>query len=215
MSPTATRQKQTQEERSQRSTELLIKACIELASEQGANSITFEAIGEKAGYSRNLAHRKFGSKEGLLEAVIDYLHSTVEGVRAEANLENMSGLEAVYAHCEAHFSGLRTKHNLRAYSVLQAASLAEYNPAFRLFAQSNKKAGREIRKLLKRGVEDGSVRKGVDLDLVTRVIGSQLLGISLQVVADPSFDASKVLSEFNEALVSRYSKNADVGGTGA
>lgn len=204
MSRTATHRKMTQEERSQQSTDLLIKACIELASELGANSITFEAIGERAGYSRNLAFRKFGSKEGLLEAVINYLNKAVEEVRAEANLESISGLEAIFAHCEAHFSALKTKHNLRAYSVLQAAAIAESSTALALFTESNKRSGREIRKLLKRGMEDGSIRKDIDPDLVTRTIGSQLLGLSLQIVAEPGFDASKVLSEFHTALASRY-----------
>ncbi|MEZ5297594.1 MAG: helix-turn-helix domain-containing protein [Ilumatobacteraceae bacterium] len=64
--PTTSRQA----ERSHRSSEALLDAAAELISEGGLGSMTFAAIGDRAGYSRGLVTARFGSKAGLVGALV-------------------------------------------------------------------------------------------------------------------------------------------------
>src|SRR5262245_59826955 len=59
-----------QAERTERSTEALLDAAAELIAEGGLSSMTFNALGERAGYSRGLVTARFGSKRGLVDALI-------------------------------------------------------------------------------------------------------------------------------------------------
>ena len=194
----------SQEERRRLSTEKLIDACVELASEHGAGAITFDMIGEKAGYSRNLAFQKFGSKAGLLEAVINHLHDYVEAARERIDHDGMSGLEGIVAFCEAHFIALRRGNAIRAYSILQAAAIGELSDTLNLFESANLRTGRTIRKLLREGIEDGSVRPDIDVEQATLIIGTQLLGISSEAIVEPRFNLNKVLAELRRVVIIAY-----------
>ena len=59
-----------QAERSERSAEALLDAAAELIAESGLASATFSALGERAGYSRGLVTARFGSKRGMVDALI-------------------------------------------------------------------------------------------------------------------------------------------------
>ena len=57
--------------RSEVSTGKLLDAAAELISEGGYERMTLAAIGKRAGYSHGLVTARFGSKEGLLWALVD------------------------------------------------------------------------------------------------------------------------------------------------
>ena len=57
--------------RSEVSTGKLLDAAAELISEGGYERMTMAAIGQRAGYSHGLVTARFGSKEGLLWALVD------------------------------------------------------------------------------------------------------------------------------------------------
>ena len=71
--------RRTQAERRDESGRSLVEAAIAVVARQGVNAATFDAIGRQAGYSRGLATQRFGSKQGLIEAVIRHYASA--GVR--------------------------------------------------------------------------------------------------------------------------------------
>ena len=103
-----------QHERRQQSSDKLINACLELASEQGVSALTFDNIGLRAGYSRNLAFQKFGSKSGLLEAVINHLHEVMSERRRRQDLDALSGLEALMLYCDVHIAALDKTSEMKA-----------------------------------------------------------------------------------------------------
>ena len=63
--------RRTQAERRDESQRRLLEAAAALIQERGMAAATFENIGVRAGYSRGLATQHFGSKQGLIEALID------------------------------------------------------------------------------------------------------------------------------------------------
>lgn len=68
--PQQTVGRRTQAERREASEQRLLVAAAELIAEEGFAAASLQRIGERAGYSRGLASQHFGSKDGLVSALI-------------------------------------------------------------------------------------------------------------------------------------------------
>ena len=166
--------------------------------------MTFDTVGAEAGYSRNLAFQKFGSKSALLEAVIDHLHNMAEQARHDAGLDTLPGLAAVQAFCDAQFRAHRDTEIMRAYSILLGSAVSELSETLLLFENEHKKIGRTLKALFQRGLGDGSIREDVDATLASIVVGTQLLGISTQSIVVPGFRLDDALEEFKNVIARAY-----------
>jgi AcrR family transcriptional regulator len=62
--------RRTQAQRRAESDDRLLSAAAEIIAGEGYLALTLERVGERAGFSRGLASRKYGSKDGLIEALI-------------------------------------------------------------------------------------------------------------------------------------------------
>ena len=82
MVPTLTQIKprRSQADRRDESERRLLAAAAELVVEHGMGAATFEKIGARAGYSRGLVTQRFGSKRGLIEALIHQLQGRLGGL---------------------------------------------------------------------------------------------------------------------------------------
>src|SRR5258707_15583829 len=69
----ATPVRRTQAERRDGSERGVLQAAIAVVADEGVGAVTFDAVGRKGGFSRGLATQRFGSKQGLIEAVIKHL----------------------------------------------------------------------------------------------------------------------------------------------
>jgi len=166
--------------------------------------MTFDMVGEEAGYSRNLAFQKFGSKSALLEAVIDHLHDLAERARHDAGLDRLDGLSAVQAFCDVQFSAHSDTQFMRAYSILLGSAVSELSETLLLFEREHKKIGGTLRQLFERGLADGSIRKDVNARKASIVVGTQLLGISVQSIVVNDFQPEEALAEFKAAIRRAY-----------
>jgi AcrR family transcriptional regulator len=72
-----------------------MRAAIAVVSEEGVSAATFETIARRGAYSRGLVTQRFGSKRGLIEAVIGYLRARPEAVAIEQRIDELCGLEGV------------------------------------------------------------------------------------------------------------------------
>src|SRR5690348_17433798 len=70
---TAKKPRRTQPERVAESDARMLAAALRLIGERGYRGTSLAAIGEAAGYSRGLVHERFGSKSGLLWALVKQL----------------------------------------------------------------------------------------------------------------------------------------------
>lgn len=193
-----------QHERRKLSSDRLINACLELASEQGVSALTFDNIGQKAGYSRNLAFQKFGSKGGLLEAVIRHLHAVMAERRQSQDVEHLSGLDAVLLYCDVHIAAQEKKADMRAYFTLMGEAISEMSDMRGQFAASHKWSAGEIMRLIRLGLEDGSIRAGVNVEMAAQLIGTQLIGLSVQSLVDPAFSLRRARKGLHHLIVSAY-----------
>ena len=93
----STRKQEISEETRRR----LVKAAAELAAEGGSTAMSVQAVAERSGISRGSVAWHFGSKDGLLRAVVeDAFRWGMEKLRAELASSSATGIEALI---EANF----------------------------------------------------------------------------------------------------------------
>src|ERR1700745_206226 len=93
----------------------LVKAVIAVVSEEGVSAATFETIGRRGGYSRGLVGQRFGTKLGLIEAVIAYLHDEKDAFAAADCVEGLSGLDALLIYVDLYLQRLSHLGEAQAY----------------------------------------------------------------------------------------------------
>ena len=195
----------SQVERRNLSERRLIEAALSIAVEAGISAVTFEAIGAEAGYSRGLASQKFGSKQGLIRAVIDHLHQNQAGARDEYAAQNLNGFANLLAMAKRHFDRLMNSKSSLAYFVFFAGTVGELSEMRVLFAESHERWKGEIAELIARGQSDGSVRTQIDPEAAALMVGSLLLGVAVQYIADPGMDLQRVEAETIHMLRATFS----------
>jgi AcrR family transcriptional regulator len=188
----ATASRRTQAERRDESERLLVEATLAVVSRRGVAAATFDEIGRQAGYSRGLATQRFGSKQGLTEAVIDDLHRRREAWLEQAHIAERPALEAILHYVDGHLRDLGREHGGRAYFMLLAAAVADATALREAFAASHERVRVWLRALVMRGQAEGDVRADIDPDAGALMIGGLLLGLSIQWLVDPAMDLDPI-----------------------
>jgi AcrR family transcriptional regulator len=180
------RPRRTQAERRDVSERLLVEATLSVVAERGVGAATFDAIGQAAGYSRGLATQRFGSKQGLIDAVIAYLHARRDELMDAAHVAEMPPLEAVLYYADSHFRLLDQDDSGRAYFMLMAGAVADASALQAAFAASHDRVRFWLAERVRAGQAAGQIRGGLEPDGVALMVGSLLLGVSIQWLADPA-----------------------------
>ncbi|WP_296595678.1 TetR/AcrR family transcriptional regulator [Phenylobacterium sp.] len=177
--------RRTQAERRDESGRSLVEAAIAVVAREGVSAATFDAIGRQAGYSRGLATQRFGSKQGLIEAVIRHLHERQEAGLLDNDIDDLPGLEAVLAFVDVYLRALAGEHDGRAYFMLLSAAVADATELRPAFAEEHERIERRLEDLFRRGQAEGSIRRELDPRAAALMVGSLLLGLSMQMLVDP------------------------------
>jgi len=186
------RARRSQAERRDESERGLLRAATAIVAERGVNAATFEAIGARAGYSRGLATQKFGSKQGMIEAMIAHLHERQNDILGALGVDRMPGLEAVLTYVDLYLRDLALKGEGRAYFMLLAGAIADLSALRAAFAASHEKVERRLETMVLRGQAEGTIRREIDADAAALMIGSLLLGLSIQCLIDPDMDLDPI-----------------------
>jgi AcrR family transcriptional regulator len=197
---------QPQQDRSQESTRRLLDAAAELVAEGGAGRATLAAIGARAGYSRGLVSARFGSKENLLWALVqrstdEWFHELRAPAPAGSGLERLLALiELIAVHSEREPQALRVLERL----IFEASG----DPALReRFVASQRLMERDVARLLRRGIGDGSIRPGVDPSVEAALLVAALRGIAYQWFLYPE---EVEIVDLHRALAARLAERIGV-----
>jgi AcrR family transcriptional regulator len=185
-------QRRTQAQRRAESERNILQAAAELIAEQGVGAATLEKVGARAGYSRGLATQKYGSKQGLIEALIAHLHARLEALLHESHVEQMNGMDAVMAFTNILLRELADDEEVRAYFMLMAGAVSDRSPVRAAFAASHDNVGQRLQSLLARGQSDGSIHASLNVEAAATFIGSTILGLSTQHLVDPAMDLARL-----------------------
>lgn len=185
-------ERRTQSDRRQQSEVELLRAATELIAEQGVAAATFENIGLRAGYSRGLVTQRFGSKQGLIEALIARLQARLEAQMDDRRLDQLNGLEAVLGFVDAFLTNLSRDGEMRAYFVLLAGAVADVSDLRAPFALAHKGAEERLEAMVLCGQAQGVIRADLNADAAALMVGSLLLGLSTQLLIDPGMDLEPI-----------------------
>jgi len=193
----------TQAERRDRSERELLEATIRVVSEKGVSAATFDMIGQEAGFSRGLITQRFGSKDGLIRALIDHLHNWQGEALDRERVADMDGLSALCAFVDLHSQTLEGHDEAKAYFMLLSAAVADQLDFRSAFAESHAIERVLIRAMIERGQADGGIRTEVDADVQALLTGCALLGLRMQCLIDPAMQIAPVREELLASLRAR------------
>ena len=199
-----------QAERTARSTAALLDAASELIVEGGFDSLTFAAIGERAGYSRGLVTARFGSKDGLVEALIERIVATWNHRNVLPRTKGKTGLEAIATILDA--IATQAERDPKGLRVLYALLFEAVGPdeGLRLRIAKFQDAMRDdFRSFLRRGQQDGSIVSGLDVEREAVFLVGGLRGVGFQWLLEPdTFDPAIEFRYLHDVSVERLQHDA-------
>lgn len=181
-------------ERREESEQRLLTAAAELISAEGFGAASLERVGKLAGYSRGLASQKFGSKEGLIRAVIHFLAARTQSATAQRRAQCRSATEEILAYADTVFTFIETDHLTRAFWTMMAAAIANRSPEQEMFLSEHQTAKRLLTEMIVRGQEAGHISTSLDAEAAATSIGCVLLGVGFECLLDPDLQIDRVKS---------------------
>ncbi|MGI9598090.1 MAG: TetR/AcrR family transcriptional regulator [Acidimicrobiales bacterium] len=203
-----------QQLRTARSTNALLEAAMDLTVEGGFDALTLAAIGDRAGYSRGLVTARFGSKEGLIDALIDRIVTSWSHKNVLPRTKGRSGLDGLLTMIDAiRVQADRDPRGLLAlYSLMfQATSDDGLRQRFAKFHETMRG---DFAHFVRKGQRDGSVRKGRSPDKEAALLVAGLRGIGYQWLLDlDGFDPVGPLKYLHETTRDRLAADPASGQT--
>lgn len=176
--------RRTQAERRADSEQRLIQAAIELVVEQGLENTTLADIGRRAGASHAAVNHRFGSKDELVDRVIEVATEYYAQVAAE-RIGKRTGLDALLQVCDVYLDMVVGANPLgRVHVILWSEAIA--STATRRSAQLGwDRLFRDfLTMMIQDGIAEGTVRPELTVAETSLTIVGALRGIAMQLMLD-------------------------------
>jgi AcrR family transcriptional regulator len=172
--------------------------------------MTLAAVGERAGYSRGLATSRFGSKDQLLNALVERLLGEWSHRNVFPLTKDRSGRESIYIGINAIADQVkRDPTELRVLYALVFEALSPVPDLHSRFVQLHEMMRTDLARIVRRGIRDGSIRKGIQAAEEASLIVSSARGIAYQWLLDPDgFDPVRTLRYLADTTDARLRPNA-------
>ena len=172
--------RRTQAQRREESERRLLEAAAEVIAAEGYLACTLERVGTAAGFSRGLASRKYGSKDGLIEAVIWRVSAHVHE-QADAAIAGIPcPLDQVLALADRFVELVQRDISVRAYFVLFSAMIANRLETRAVFEEVQQRFGARIEELVVAGQAQGEIAPALPPQHLAFMVGCLLAGISIE-----------------------------------
>lgn len=172
--------RRTQEQRRAETERRVLDAAMALIARSGSRAVTLAEVGEAAGYSRGIVYHHFGSRERLLEAVVD------EAQRFDVPAYQGDGLDHLVQIIEAYLRNVvRRTPSARAFLQLWGEAIAADPVLAPLFARRDADFRQLLANVVRQGVADGSIRPDANPAAAAVLIVALVRGTGLQLIAQP------------------------------
>jgi AcrR family transcriptional regulator len=180
----------------------IVRAAAQVFAERGYNGGSLRSIGARVGVSSASLVQYFGTKEGLLAAVLEEWAresrpAGADGLRGTAWIRSMRGA-MVY---NAGHRGL-----VELFLMLTAEATNPVHPARTFVQHRYATVVAEHVRHLHEAVEDGEVRPmgEVEIEQEARLVVAGMDGIELQWLLDPRIDLLELFDRFLETTLGRW-----------
>jgi AcrR family transcriptional regulator len=183
------------------STSRLLAAAAELFASRGYRQTTLADIGELAGYSHGLVTRRFGSKQGLVVALLDHMIEVWMQGSLRSAIANKTGIDGIRAFFGAFCANATANSsNLRALESLMFEGLWG-EPEFKERLVIVQKHGQEVfRDLVHGGQKAGTARPDVDAEAIAVMASTALRGATYLWLLEEDYDICATLETFADVL---------------
>lgn len=180
----------------------MIDAAIHLLSERGVDGVTLVAVGERAGYSRGLVTRRYGSKAGLLARVLEHLNATsAEKIKAAEG--ECVGIDMIKRLFTQLFHSMQHEPDaVRARHLLWFHSLEPTTEFHATLDKLHRVQRRQLERWLREGQAAGNVRADLNVARVAEQILALSAGISYQWLVTPGMPISATASSIGQTVES-------------
>lgn len=187
------------------STRRLIDAALQLIAEQGFERTTAAEIGERAGYSRNMVRDRYGSKEALLESLLEneMANRLLPDIRRE---RSGTGLDLVLGQIDDLLHAVETTpENMKAILVLSFEAPGPVSSIRGWYQDLIARFEAEMVEHLAQGQRDGSVRMDLDREREAEIYVSYGVGLCFRwVMFRDDFDFPSELKAWRARLAKAY-----------
>jgi AcrR family transcriptional regulator len=181
------------------SREKILDAAVELIGERGYSATSVDALCRKAGIVKTALYWHFGSKEGLLAAVLE----RVAGEWTEEIQRSASATGEPLERLDRMLAGLRgllqerPRHTRLLLSVLLERS--EGDPTTR---ESLKRVFDHAIAAMVQGIEESTGHELADLDLLAHTVLSLVQGTALRSLVDPDgVDVDRYFADIRRTII--------------
>jgi len=194
--------RRTQAERTATANRRMLRAATRLISRQGFTKTSLAQVGKEAGYTGGLVSHHFGSKEGLLRALVVRAAGRFYEDQIRPAVEGRSGLDALCAMVDTYLNELVVREErMRALYVLMGEALGPVAEINDLFAELNRGFRVTARDWIEAGVTSGEVRSDLDPEAEAALFVGMLRGVANQWMADRGcFDLDKVRASLKDSV---------------
>lgn len=196
--------RRTQQERKAESERAIILAALNLFAKQGYMRTTLNEIGKAAGYTGGLVSHRFGSKERLLQAVLNHIRTRFLDDQLGSAITTESAEESLRNYIEIYINEVTVREGrIRALYVIMGEALGAVPEIRKDIAELNKRARNRLAGIIQRGIASGEFRNDVNPDTSAMLVMGILRGVVLQYLADPrAFNIKTVMKSVQNSAVS-------------
>ena len=178
------RKRRTQHERVAESDQRMLAAALRLIGERGYRGTSLAAIGEAAGYSRGLVHERFGSKAGLLWALVKQILRVWRQESQARGHAGHAGIEALCDLLDNHRRAVEEDRGIRAFYALMFEALGPTPELLAEFRELHRGFRADIERTLRAGIESKQIRADIDPQAEAAILLGTLRGIAFQWLLD-------------------------------
>ena len=153
--------------------EKILKKAIDLFLSFGFKSVTMDDIANELAISKKTIYAHFSTKLKLVKATTFYVFEQINSGISDICTINQNPIEEVYLIKSLVTEQLKGEKNSPQYQ------LQKYYP--KIFETLKQKQFESVNKCitanLKKGIEQGVYRKGIDINLITRLYFNGIMGI--------------------------------------
>jgi AcrR family transcriptional regulator len=173
----------------------LVHAALQLALENGLDGVGIEQVAEEAAVSPESVRQKFGSREGLMLALLDIvLARTLDADRDLRTSE--SGRRQLGDMVAAEMEGLR-----RQAGVVELIFMFYFVRSDELYRTRIREALANYRRSFESALDGVELRRGVDATVMSSIVVAFLQGAAVQIIQDPdNFQPSEAIAEMRAML---------------
>jgi AcrR family transcriptional regulator len=150
--------------------EAILVAAARVISQRGVRGLRVEEVASEAGVSPPLLYYHFASRQGLIRAALERASDKAPSAALREGRNSRSGYEAVEA---ALLAELDEERSVRDNAIVwgEVSATAVFEPELRADVRRVTEAWRTlVSEAIRRGIEDGSVRPGIDPEQTAEVL---------------------------------------------